>query len=266
MFLRFFLSYYDDGGSSYGSVYSSNKQRQTGSSHNNYKVPEIPSFELLKSGLARKLNRESRYRQDTNFTREILINVDDTSMFQLEALCVPEFSYCTYNLETSKIGFGNTQYNAYMATWSDNKGYNAKGVGGFINGNEDEYFFNYYPERVQKDEPFTYTCPANFYAQVLDELRQYISYEKNYLFKEVTDILEREINFIDLLFNGMIENDSDNIQYTGTSLQYNAVVKAFDLFMNDDKDILEKAADHTSGLKFMGALCWQMMQISGETF
>jgi len=264
MFLRFFLSYNDDG--DFRVAGSSGSQRQTGSSHNNYKVPEIVSFDRLKTGLARKLNRESQYTQNSYFTREILINVEDAAMFQLEALCVAEYSYCTYNLETLKIGFGNTQYNAYMATWSGDTKHRARGSSGFINGNESEHFFNYYPERVKKDEPFTYTCPDNFYSQVLDELRQYISYEKNYLFKEITDILERETNFIDLLFNGMIEKDTDKIQYTGTSLQYSAVMKTFDFFMNDDKDIMENKENHTSGLKLMGALCWQMMQISGETF
>ena len=264
MFLRFFLSYHDDG--DFVIAGSSGSQRQTGSSHNNYKVPEIVSFERLKTGLARKLNRETQYRQNSSFTREILINVEDAAMFQLEALCVPEYSYCTFNLETLKIGFGNTPYNAYMASWSGDKSHRARGRSGFISGNEKEHFFNYYAERVEKEEPFTYTCPDNFYEQVLDELRQYISYEKNYLFKEVTDILEREVNFIDTCFNAIVANDTDKVLYTGTSLQYTAILTAFNFFMNDDKDILEKAVEHTSGLKFMGALCWQMMQISGETF
>jgi hypothetical protein len=185
-------------------------------------------------------------------------------MFQLEALCVEEYSYCTYNLETLKIGFGNSPYNAYKATWSSGSIIRVGAVG--VNGNEKDHFFNYYPERVQQEEPFIYTCPDNFYSQVLDELRKYISYEKNYLFKEVTNILERETNFIDLCFNSIVAKETDKVQYNGTSLQYNAVMTTFYFFMNDDKDIMENKEEHTSGLKLMGALCWQMMQISGETF
>jgi hypothetical protein len=262
MFLKFFLSYYDND----YAKYISTGNRQTASSHNNYKVIRTPTFNQLKIALANKLNRESQYNENIEYTREVLINVDDTSMFQLEALCVPEYSYCTYNLETNKIGFGNTQHNAYMASWSGDNQRTARSGGGFVSGNEQDYFFNYYQKLNKQENPFTFTCPNNFHPQVLNELQNYISYEKNHLFKQITTILEYEVPFIDDFFTAAVIKKDENLSYTGTTLQYNSVIKAFDFFMNDDKDIFDNSENHTSGLKIMGALCLRMMQLTNETF
>lgn len=262
MFLKFFLSYYNND----YAKYNSSGNRQTASSHNNYKVIQTPTFEQLKIALASKMNRESLYTENVEYTRSVLINVDDTSMFQLEALCVPEYSYCTYNLETHKIGFGNTQRNAYMASWSGDYTRTPRGSSSFVSGNEKDYFFNYYQQLNKQETPFTFTCPDNFHPQVLDELKNYISYEKNHLFKQITTILEYEVPFIDDFLAAVMIKEDEKLSYTGTTLQYNSVIKSFDFFMNDDKDIIDNSENHTSGLKIMGALCLKMMKLTNETF
>lgn len=262
MFLYFFLSFHDT--QTHFSI-SNGAQRQTASTHNNYKLPEIPKFETVKYRLSKSFDKTSLYGNQSNFSREILINVDDAAMFQLEALCVPEYSYCTYNLETGKIGFGSNQYNAYMSTSNNDDPKRARSSGGFVYHGSEDSFFNYYSEDSVTEEPYTFECPKNFYPQVLDELKKYISYEKNYLFNEVTNVFYEQASFIDSFINSAINNNYD-VEYTGPTLRSGAIITVFELFMNDDIDIFQNSSQNVAGLKIMGALCWQMMNITNETF
>lgn len=259
MFLNFFLSF-----ESFRSGFSGSTYKSQATDANHYVIPrkQKTTFNTLLGSLSSVMNRESQFLYTNYATRTVLVNLSDESMFQLETLCVPEYCYCTYNLDTKIIGFGNSILEAYEATREDNM---KSGNVGYGKANYN-YMIQFYPQK-DEDEPFEFTCPYAFYEQVLAELKPYIKYEKNIMFKNCTDILEREQPFLSKFFDSYYQEGRESVEkYYGTSIRTYEFKYTVKMFMEDDPDILEKKDFHESGLRILGSLCFKMMQMTDETF
>lgn len=259
MFLKFFLSFSD---STRGFSVNGNRQRQTATDNRTeLTIPlnQKTTFGMLLSSLSGSMFHQSQYLYNNYSSREILINLPDESMFQLETLCVAEYSYCTYNLITKKIGFGNSVREAYDA--STDMGSPDSGTA----SKTPNYMLQFYPPSEEK-EKMEFTCPDGFYEQVLNELKPYISFEKRFFFKSCTDILERETRYIDMYLDSYFDKSIETFKYDGTSINPTEFRYAVKMFMEDDIDIFSNKEEHESGLRILGALCLKMMQLTNETF
>lgn len=262
MFLKFFLSFSDTNrGFSVGRNRSSNKA----SDAPDFKVPlrQRTTFGSVLATIAALMDRRSQFLNNYNYSREILVNLSDEEMFQLEVLCVPEYCYCTYNLETKMIGFGNTMREAYDA--STDIPYPGISIGG--GSTKPNYMIRFYQE-TPEPEKMEFTCPDGFYEQVLSELKPYIVYEKNFLFKQCTDILEREVQFLDEVIDNYYDTRTPENQpkYHGSTIHSTEFKYTVKMFVEDDPDIFQYKDFHESGFRTLGALCLKIMQITDETF
>lgn len=264
MYLKFFLTFSD---SIRGfSVGSNTKQKQTATDNrSNTQLPlnQRTSFGNLLGSLSSSMLIQSQYLNNNFHTREILVNLSDESMFQLETLYVSEYSYCTYNMMTNLIGFGNSIREAYDA--SCEIPYPGFVLSGSVSAVAPSYMLQFYiPE--SEPEKMKFTCPVGFYEQVLNELKPYISYEKRYLFKYCTDVIERETRFIENYLDSYFDKTIEPMKYNGTSLNPTEFKYTLKMFMEDDVDIFSHREEHQSGLRTLGALCLKMMQLTNETF
>lgn len=263
MFLKFFLSFTD---SNRGFSVGRNRLSNKASDAPDYKIPlrQRTTFGAVLGTLAAKMDRRSQYLNNYNYSREILVNLSDESMFQLETLCVSEYCYCTYNLETKMIGFGNTMREAHDA--STEIGFPGVSIGGVSSSPKPNYMIRFYSEKPEK-EKMEFTCPDGFYEQVLKELKPYIVFEKNFLFKQCTDILEREVQFLDEVIDNYYDTSTNNqINYHGSTVHSTEFKYTFKMFMEDDPDIFQNKDYHESGFRILGAVCLKIMQMTDETF
>lgn len=264
MFLRFFLSFTDSQRSGF-SVGRSRAANQA-SDAPDFKIPlrQRTTFGAVLATIAAKMDRRTQYLNNYYHSREILVNLSEESMFQLETLCVSEYCYCTYNLETKMIGFGNTIREAYDA--STEIGFPGVSIGGVSNSTKPNYMIRFYKEKPEK-EKMEYTCPDGFYEQVLNELKPYIVFEKNFFFKNCTDILEREGQFLDEVIDNYYDTTIANqISYHGSTLHSTEFKYTVKMFMEDDPDILQNKDYHESGFRLLGAMCLKIMLLTDETF
>lgn len=265
MFLKFFLSFTD---SNRGFSVGRNRLSNKASDAPDFKIPlrQRTTFSAVLGTIAAKMDRRSQYLNNYNYSREILVNLSDDSMFQLETLCVSEYCYCTYNLETKRIGFGNTMREAFDASAGDDN-YGFTLVGGTASNNpKPNYMIRFYKE-AKEQEKMEFTCPDGFYEQVLKELKPYIVFEKNFLFKQCTDILEREVQFLDEVIDNYYDTSTDNqINYHGSTVHSTEFKHTVKMFMEDDPDILQNKEYHESGFRILGAMCLKIMQMTDETF
>ncbi len=266
MFLKFFLSFSDiNKGFSVGRNRPSNKA----SDAPDFKVPlrQRTTFDSVIATIAALMDRRSQFLNNHNYSREILVQLSDEAMFQLEVLCVSEYCYCTYNLGTKLIGFGNTMQEAYYASISeDNYGF-AVLVRGTSSNTKPNYMIRFYQETTEP-EKMEFTCPDGFYEEVLSELKPYIVYEKNFLFKQCTDILEREVQFLDEVIDNYYDTRTPENQpkYHGSTVHSTEFKYTVKMFVEDDPDIFQNKDFHETGFRILGAMCLKIMQITDETF
>lgn len=263
MFLRFFLSFTD---SHNGFTVGRNRASNQASDAPDFKIPlrQRTTFGAVLATIAAKMDRRSQYLNNYNYSREILVNLSEESMFQLETLCVSEYCYCTYNLETKMIGFGNTMREAYDA--STEIAFPSMSIGSMYISSKPNYMIRFYKE-TKEPEKMEFTCPDGFYEQVLSELKPYIVYEKNFLFKQCTDILEREVQFLDEVIDKYYDTTAANqINYHGSTVHSTEFKYTVKMFMEDDPDILQNKDLHESGFRILGAMCLKIMRMTDETF
>lgn len=274
MFLKFFITYDDDSGKS-GSA--SGTLKSHANPQGTFKLPEQSrnSFSSVMHSLAYKIgyiDENAGFNSSSyNGTREVLINVDDEAMFQLMTLAVPEYCYCTYNLETKKIGFGMTKSQAMTATASyfdasSNSG-NTGSTGGIWYAPTNPtsgLMFSFLPSE-QEREHLEFQTPEAFYSQVFEVLQPYIKYEKQLLFVKVSESLGMNVGRYDEYLENYY-NDRQNINTYRLDVNSHQIVAAIHMFQNDDPDILEIRDSNIRNFEFMKYLCLKIMQISNETF
>lgn len=262
MFLKFFITFDDE--SKNGSASGWNKS--IANPQGTYQLPESSrnSFSSVLHSLAYKVGYVNDHDGfgHNNTTREILINVDDEAMFQLMTLAVPEYCYCTYNLESKKIGFGMSKRQASNATNS----YFTSGSGG-------SWYAPYIPVTnqmfsfvdIQTEEHLEFQTPEAFYAQLYELLEPYIKFEKKFFFAEVSNSLHMNTNrYFDYLEQYYDDRASVNVYKVDVKAEH--IVQAVALYQNDDPDIVEMKETHSLEMDFIKSLCIKIMQISNETF
>lgn len=261
MFLKFFLSFNDE-----KQGFSVRNRRQTNKAADTHVI--LPArnqttFGFIIGKIASMMYKPTKFLF-SNYSREILVNLSDESMFQLEALCIKEYCYCTYNLETKNIGFGNSMSEAYSASVGDNK-YGVTIAGGSF-GQKPDYMIQFYKDDVEPDE-MSFTCPDGFYEQVLNQLKPYIVYEKNFLFKKCTDVIASESYFLSqFICNYYVQNPQTPIVYNGIHLSTEEFKYTITMFMEDDPDIFQYKDEYEDRFQTLGDLCFKIMQITDETF
>lgn len=272
MFLKFFITFDDDSKSGSATAWNKSIANPQGT----YQLPESSrnSFSSVLHSLAYKVG----YVNDhdgfgaNNTTREILINVDDEAMFQLMTLAVPEYCYCTYNLESKKIGFGMSKRQASNATTSYfTSGSSTSSTSGSTSGGS--WFAPYIPVTKQmfsfvdrrNEEHLEFQAPEAFYAQVYELLEPYIKFEKQFFFAHVSNSLHMNTNrYSDYLEKYYDDRASVNVYKVDVRADH--IVQAVVLYQNDDPDIVEMKETHALETEFIKSLCIKIMQISNETF
>lgn len=263
MFFKFFLTL--DSAATVASEYAELNRGNLSSTHslNKKENHEILTFDEVLYSYIRSSCVISRRGISNDQTREILINISDEAMFQLEALSVPENCYCTYNVDTKLIGFGNTIEEAECATlkFNFNYGTSFKSRGG-VHG--EDLFFNYYPE-IPEVEPYHFVVPDAFYDQVLEELKPYIINEKLYIFKKLGDYVLTNINDVSKYFESFYEDPNYKMR-DSSPLSRTMVRNVIRWFMNDDIDITSNKDILSIEYSTIGMLCRKIMHVSFETF
>ncbi|SOK58323.1 hypothetical protein [Yersinia phage fHe-Yen9-04] len=269
MFLKFFLTHEDSNTSKGWSIGNT----LLVSTHNDHKkeLYETTNFHNVLSNLAFHMKSTNVHTVDKDY-RVFLINVSDEAMFQLEMLYIPENSFCTYNILTGKIGFGDSERNAILASLDEKNGMSLSGW--VKNDNKNSLFFDFNvtsTKLIDMDE-YQLTVPDTFYDQVLNELRPYICQEKIHLLKVFGQyVLYNKTalnNYLDLYFENLNSSGSEKkeieIQYCQlTRIQ---MVLAIKLFMEDDKDFILYKDEFPDEYYSIGELCRKIMNVSGETF
>ena len=265
MFLKFFLTF-SDGIRGYS--IGGNKHQLSKATDAGYILPfrNQTTFSSVISRISSLMSKRIHLTTD-NYTREILVNLPDESMFQLELLCIKEFCYCTYNLETKCIGFGNSMQEAHTASIDDVNAGNAGNTGLSFGNLFPQYMIKFYRDPEESDDNMSFTCPDGFYEQVLNELKPYIVFEKNFFFKNCTDIIDAEKYYLSKVIDNYYDQESmKNIQYEGSRLQAEAFKYTLKMFMEDDPDILQYKKYHELGFETLGDFCFKIMQLTDETF
>lgn len=274
MFLKFFLTYEDSNTSKGWSI----GNKLLVSTHNDHKkeLYETTDFHNVLSNLAFHMKSTNAHTVDKDYRRVLLINVSDEAMFQLEMLYIPENSFCTYNILTGKIGFGDSELNAIIASLDEKNGISLSGW--VRNDNKDSLFFDFdiISAKLIDMEEYQLTVPDAFYDQVLTELRPYICQEKIHLLKVFGQyVLYNNTalnNYLDLYFeylnSSVPENKPENkeVENQWCMLSRTQIVLAIKLFMEDDKDFILYKDEFPDEYYSIGKLCRKIMNVSGETF
>ncbi|AQW88586.1 hypothetical protein pEaSNUABM50_00059 [Erwinia phage pEa_SNUABM_50] len=261
MFLKFFLTLNNSTGRLVGG--NSGKNKLLVSTHNDHKKErhETITFNNVLDSFMRSIDNPTRFDFGLNQTREILINISDEAMFQLETLSVPENCYCTYNLNTKLIGFGNNMAEAEEATQEDNFGWGYKSK-----SSNNDLFFNYFVE-MPTVLPYKFTVPDVFYEQVLQELKPYIVNEKLHIFKGFSDFVLKSSKEITEYFDNYYTEVYDESKIRSLSpFKKSEMRKVIEWFMEDDIDIVANKESLAIEYGTIGILCRKIMNVSGETF
>ena len=272
MLLKFFLSY-DEPRRSYQN--GSTRKYTKASTHNAYDLPvrQKTTFKQIQNRIATEMDPGSVSFISSGKGRDTLINIPDEVMFQLQVLAISEYMYCTYNLQTKKIGFGNTKSDAYSAS-SDYDTFKMGANIGFmskkaISGDDPDCMINFHSIKDEEPEEFSFECPDVFYEQILNELKPFILFEKVFLFNNVTSIFKSEKNYLNSFIDNYYDNlynNTEAVKYRGTSVPASDTKTVFHMFMEDDEDIFNSPDISKEGLNIMGEICLKIMIMTDETF
>lgn len=282
MFTKFFLTLPSNvSGSSVGSTFKHGGSTIGGYQPNVY-LQKLTMTQVLNSLAVNLQTNDSSYYSRSKFTKPILINIPDEVTFQLEALSVIENTYCTYNVETKKIGFGSTEDKAYEAT-RDSLLFGSNIVFGSSMQPPNVILDFSTPKKEPGAQHYSFTVPDAFYEEVLNELIPYIDYNKLTMFNE---ILTRLIPFKDkiflhlddkynpdtiknfkvqVLFGSSSDNKKEESVVTIPST-LGEVCYVFEMFLKDDPIIVKNKESLFNEYSFMGELCLKIMSITNETF
>jgi hypothetical protein len=273
MFVNFFITFHDVNRS--GSIGSASGMGTPANPHSTFRKPlEIStSFYSIVHNLSSKFGCNNVFISNTNdCTRIIPVNIPDEITFQLELLGVTEYNYCTYNLESKEVGFGNTAQRASNAsmTGDASSGWSTNGFYYAPNNPSSQEFFDF-SHPTNDSDVFEFKVPEAFRQDIIDELIPYIKYEKAFMFNESVfklcefELSSNESSIMSYLSTYFVPHNSRNFIHK-TAVSVDHIKKCFDFYRYDDEDVYATKEYNYNNFEFMRQLCVKIMQLTNETF